>query len=367
MTELAAKGLRDRSDLREAVDAKLGSGAGISVGEAWAMLSNLERVEWIVGEFWFGIRGHNFHLWIQGHAQGDLDGPRWVAAIGRVVETVDPEIGLLMRWTAERGRAVRAEERGEPMFSIVTPVWEPVLDRAVDILFDLIERWPEELVLEDMEAGDPPQRSIALPTEGACRYPGCAVGFTDRATEECLVVASGPHGAQSAAMYALWKHGAPDDELERFYREVPPGGKGMPEALAAWVDFDGSGSALSTEQLDEFRRALDPIAEILGIESSDGAKLHRVKTSKLDGLTEQLEPYGAIRVVTDQSTNFLISLGRALRMDPVLLLVDSADMQTDEEVTMLLHAIWTGHFVVMGGDAPGARTLLKKIEENRPA
>lgn len=367
MLKLGNERLRDRQALRDAVDAKLGRGSHLTPGQAWDALSNLERVEWILGEFWFGIQGHNFHLWIQGQAQRDLDGPRWVAAIGRAAESIDPEIGQLVRWTAERGRAVRAEERGEALISIATSVWEPVLDRAAEVLKNVVERWPEDLELADLEAGDPPVRPIVAPAQDGCRYPGCAVGFTAHATDACSVVAAHPQDARSTVMFALWRHGASEEEIERFDQEMPSGDAELPEALARWVDFDGAGPEVPDAQLDELRRALDPVAQILGVETTDGMQLHRVKMGDFERLAEELKPYGAIRVAPDDEAGFKVRMTSALRMDASMLLVDSFDLQADEEVTLVLHAIWTGSVVILGGNAPGAVKLLQEIEKHRPA
>ena len=41
-------------------------------------------------------------------------------------------------------------------------------------------------------------------------------------------------------------------------------------------------------------------------------------------------------------------------------------MESDEDVTLVLHAIWSGTLVVLGGNAPGARKLIEEIQRHRP-
>lgn len=368
MTHLEPNPVRSRAEVRAAVDEKLGGGMGMSPLEAWKRLSNVERVEWVLGELWFGVNGARFHLWIQGQVERDFDGPRYVAAIGRLIEPEDGEVGALMRWTAERGRAVRMGKRGEALFSVVPLVWEPALERVGDAFKDVVERWPDGLALADLDAGEPHVRSPAAPpaSEGV-RYPGCAVGFTADASERCEWRAERPDVALETALFALWRHGASDAELEELAEQVSQPGLTLGETLAAWVDFDGAGAPPSADTLAAFARSLDPVAGILGIESSREPFLHRVRSERLDELAEKLKPYGGMRVQPTVEATFLIQARRALRVDPYLLLLDSADVRTDEEVSLVCTVIWTGVSVVMGGDSEGAKAVLKKLEESRPS
>lgn len=369
MTTLEPKPVRSQADVRTSVDDKLGSGVGMSPLDAWSQLSNVERVEWVLGEFWYGVNGAHFHLWIQGQAERDFDGPRYVAAIGRVIEEEDAEVGALMRWTAERGRAVRVGERGEALFSIVPLVWEPALERAGDVLKGTIERWPEALELAEMDAGGPYSRDVTAPASSPAgsRYPGCAVGFTEGASDRCDLRAERSDVALETALFALWRHGASDEELEELADQASQPGRSLGETLAAWVDFDGTGAPPTEDALAAFARSCDPVAGILGLESSSQPTLHRVKTEQLDELAEKLKPYGGHRIQPTDEANFLAQARSALRMDPYLVLVDSADVVTDEEVSLVCQVIWTGMTVVMGGDSDGAKAVLKKIEEFGPA
>jgi hypothetical protein len=365
MTRLESNPVRSRADVRAAVDEKLGHGVGMSPFEAWKKLSNVERVEWVLGELWFGVDGARFHLWIQGQAERDFDGPRYVAAIGRLIEAEGGEVGALMRWTAERGRAVRAGERGEALFSIVPLVWEPALERAGAAFKDAVERWPEGLTLADMDAGEAYVRSATAPAPEGVRYPGCVVGFTADASERCEWRAERPDVALETALFALWRHGASDAELEELAEQVSQPGLTLGETLAAWVDFDGAGAPPSADTLAAFARSLDPVAGILGIDSSREPFLHRVRSERLDELAEKLKPYGGMRVQPTEEATFLIQARRVLRLDPYLLLLDSADLTTDEEITLVCTMIWAGVAVVMGGDSEGAKAVLKKLEEAR--
>ena len=360
MMQLEAKSVRSRSDVRASVDEKLGHGEGMSPGEAWKLLSGAERVEWILGELWYGL-SDRYHIWIQSYAERDLDAPKYVACLAHAAQELDPEIAGLMSWTAERARGVRAGERGEALMSLVPLVWDQAMDRAGPVFEALVERWPESVELADLEPAAPIARAGATAAEVGCRFPGVAIGFTEDALPSCELVAPSPGLALETALLGLWRHGVSDDELETFYASAGDAGDRLPELLSVWVSFDGATGAPSPDSLDKFRRSLDPIASILGIESSQGSVLHRVKSERLQGLFEQLEPYGAFLIAPDESANFLIKFRSALRMDPVALFVESGDIETDEDVQLVVNAVWSGTIVVMGGDAPTAARVLEEL------
>lgn len=357
MTTLEATSVREQSDVRAAVDEKLGRGEGTTPGEAWKRLSGVERVEWILGEFWYGLSGP-YHLWIQGQVMGDLDAPRYVAILAELAQALDPETAALMSWTAEQARGVRAEERGEALMSIVPLVWDQALEEAAPVFKALVERWPSGAELDDQQAATPLARALAVPAASGCRFPEVSVGFTEGAAASCDLVAPAPGLAKETALLALWRHGAADKELEAFHSALGEARDRVPEVLAEWVNFDGMGAALDNERFDAFRRSLDPIAAILGIESSRGTILHRVEAERLADLYDQLRPYGAVRIEPDEEASFLVKFRSALRMGPTVALLDSADIETDEDVTLTVNAVWTGTIVVMGGDAPSAQRVV---------
>lgn len=94
----------------------------------------------------------------------------------------------LLRWTAARGAAVRAGERGEALFSVVPLVWSPPWDRVPPWLYGLVERWPADLDPGALPAPGPWAREVVAPREdGGPRYPDCRVAFTDAAAPDCAV------------------------------------------------------------------------------------------------------------------------------------------------------------------------------------
>ncbi len=360
MKQLEANPVRSRSDVRAIVDEKLGHGEGMSPGEAWKLLAGAERVEWLLGEFWYGL-SDRYHIWIQSHAERDLDAPKYIACLAHVAQELDPEVAGLMSWTAERARGVRAGERGEALMSIVPLVWDQAMDRAGPVFEALVERWPDSAELEDFEVAGPLPRPTAAPAEEGCRFPDVAIGFTDDALPSCDVIASSPALAHEAALLGLWRHGASDAELETFSAAAGDAGDFLPELLSVWVSFDGVTGAPDPERMDSFRQSLDPIAAILGIESSRGSILHRVKSERMQGLFEELRPFGAVLIEPDEDANFLLKFRSALRMDPIVILAESSDIETDEHVKLMVSAVWTGTIVVMGGDAPGAERVLEEL------
>src|SRR5689334_3388021 len=187
--------IRDPKSLRERVDAKLGSGTGLSYAEARALLSPAERVEWALGECLFAMLDRRFHIWVQGWClDGPVDGPAVVAAIAEATRPLDGVVADLLRWTSLRGVWARTGERKEALFNVVPEVWHGAWDRVVPFVKAVSSRWPEDADPFELPAPPPWSRSA---------------GFT----KPRLVFLHGATVLESAA-HALWAAGASEDDLD---------------------------------------------------------------------------------------------------------------------------------------------------------
>jgi hypothetical protein len=312
-------------------------------------------VEWLLGELLVQLADARFHVWIQRFAEGPLDGPGLVARIAEAGRGIDSEVAELLLWTAGRGAAVRDGDRGEALFSVVPLVWTPAWPEVSVFARAVVERWPSNL--DPSALGAPTSsRAVTEPDEqGRVRYPGCAVGFTP-AGASCATRARGDPIATAA--HALWRAGASDDELDAFFWETGDAGRQLPEVLARWVLFDGDGG--DRGRFDALRRELDPLAEALGVETTDGELVVRVED--VDAMESRLASLPAVRVRTSPGKHLSAGLRAALRAGPDVILVEAADIASDEDARALLQVARTGHILVVGGASERLKAVIASGE-----
>lgn len=356
--------LRERAAVRASVDAKWEQ--GMEIPETWTQLTPPERVEWFLGELLVCLLDFRFHIWIQGFIDpGRLpeDCPRLLAALAEVGRPLDDEVAELLRWTAERAEGVRDGTGGEGVMSVVPLVWSAVwTGRVPEFAYALVERWPADLDPTAIEPG-PWARTVVAPHEGeGPRYPECRVGYTGRAVGCALQAAPHASAIAETTAYALWRAGASNAELNRFFFDDSGAGRQLPEACARWVCFDGDGG--DPERFDLLRRALDPLASLLGVEHTEGSLVVRAAADDLEGLQARLGEFcSARRAEPSAEGDLAASVRSLLRMDVDVILVDAADVSTEEHVEALFQSACVGVIVVLGGDAPLLDSLWARLAE----
>ncbi len=308
--------IRDPKSLRERVDAKLGTGTGMSFGEARALLSPAERMEWALGECLFAMLDRRFHIWVQGWClDGPVDGPAVVAAVAEAARPLDGVIADLLRWTSLRGVWARTGERKEALFNVVPEVWHGAWDRVVPFVKALSSRWPEDVDPFDLPAPSPWSRPA---------------GFT----RPRLVFLDGATVLESAA-HALWAAGASEDDLDDFYRDA---GKDLEQAVVGRVDCDAAA-------LHHLLNPADPLAGALGIPQIAFPSVHVVPVEQEGKILRAAEGWNHAVV----RPPFRDAARSALRRDPDLLIAWTRDLAPGD-LELVLTILQTGHAMLFLGN-----------------
>jgi hypothetical protein len=307
--------IRDPKSLRERVDAKLGTGSGMSFEEARALLSPAERMEWALGECLFAMLDRRFHIWVQGWClEGPVDGPAVVAAIAEAVRPLDGVIADLLRWTSLRGVWARTGERKEALFNVVPEVWHGAWDRVVPFVKAVSSRWPEDVDPFELPAPPPWSRPSAT---GRPR----------------LVFLDGATVLESAA-HALWAAGASEDDLDDFYRDA---GKDLEQAVIRRVDCDAAA-------LHALLNPADPLADALGIPQIGFPSVHVVPVEQEGRILRAAEGWNHVVL----RPPFRDAARMALRRDPDLLIAWTRDL-APEDMELVLTVLQTGHAMLFFG------------------
>lgn len=359
--------LRTYESVRERIDAKLGDGIGLGAGEAASRLAPDEHAVWVLDNLLGCLWDHRFHIWDQGFAGRDYDGPAALAALAEAARDLDPVVADLLRWTARWNRT-----RGIPLVSVVPYVWEPAFPRAKRFLFALAERWPAEGPSpRELPAPAPWARPELAPAATGVRFPTVRIGFTAKGAACPVRLADderGPEAALRRVLFELWTAGAPDASLDDLFHESGElaRSKKEPELYARWVSLDGDGG--DPARLEELRERFypqHPIARFAGVPELPSGPVLLVESADLDTLEPHLtRPYERVRATAERPATLVVR--SLLRMDPDWLMVEAADLAPDDW-DMLLQAHWTGHGIIVGGRGPAVDAFAAKLREHGEA
>jgi hypothetical protein len=250
---------------------------------------------------------------------------RAVAALAEAGRAVDGHVADLLRWATD----ARTERGGD------ANVWGGAWGQVGAFLVQLVERWTDDL------------EPAALPAPGAWARPPEAVAQVE------LGEAPRPSEAVGKAAWALWRAGASDAALATFAGEASRDRDHLPETLARWLTLTDHGD------LDALRRLLfppEPLAVELGLDRLTLPLLARRPLDRL-GPVEALLRSGALHAIRIDGDAVPLLLRAALRQDPDVLLVDARAVAPGD-VELLLHALYTGHGVVLFGDSEAADALV---------
>lgn len=332
--------LRGPRELRERVDAKLGSGSGLSMTEARDRLSPAERIEWALGECLISMLDRRFHLWVQGWClERGVDGPAALAAIAEEGRGIDGVVADLLRWTALRGAWARSGERPDALFSVVPEVWLGAWDRVKAFAEAISARWPEEL--------DPFAMTAPAPWSRAGRKGPIRPDWGAEPAYESAV---------ETAAHALWAGGASEDELDGFFRESS-GSADLPAVLARWVE-------IAPEEQGRLRAAIhppDPVAGLFGLDKIAFPSLLRVPEAREAEARGAAAHYRYVSLEPSADRPFGLALRSALRQDPDLLVARAGDVGASD-LDLLITAMETGHAVLLIGDGPSVPLLLERAK-----
>lgn len=334
--------VRTYEEVRLAIDSKLGSGVGLSSGEASRRLEPVEHVVWALDNLLACLFDFRLHVWNQSFTGPGYDGPRIVSAIAREARELDPLIADLLLWTAEW-----VKSRPVAMVCMVPELWALQALAARRFLFRVAERWP---ALTDPAAlGEPPPFS-----RPELRVP--RLGFTPRGAScpaQCPPAEQTREGVFRAVAWVLWQTGAADQHLEDFFGQYFSSDADEVDVVCRFVSFDGDGG--DEERKASLRRVLHPmhpLAEWLGLEQVPALALLLV-----DSLEEVSSRLAGWSSRTLEGPDVAQSARVALRNDPDVLLVEAAALEP-KDVRLLVQAAETGHLVVVAGRSRGVDALL---------
>ena len=358
--ELHPTPLRHRRTVRESVDQKLGYGYDCTYLQAWNALSNVERVEWMLGELLVGLRDFRLHIWHQNFVDGERANPDWVSiyeALAEVGRPLGEETADLLRWTVARAR------KGVALASVIPPVWSHSWEPVADWAYSLVERWPEECDPAHLEEVDAYHRQLTAPRKEAPYYPEAKLAVTEMAAADCIFHCPVVNldALMDSASYALWKVGADDDQLDKFYFGVSRAPGTLAREIAEWVNFDGDGG--SEPRFESVRSRLDPLASILGLESSEGQFCALTSEGTFDGLEAALKDYPMVRLREGDEVSLERQLFAALRSDVDIILVRSQDVKDEKVWDTLKQAALTGHLLIFEGESKPCRALMDELSE----
>lgn len=305
--------------LREEIDAALGDGLGLDPKVAVARLSPAAHTVWVLDNLLADLFDFRLHLWDQTFADRGYDGVRVVSAIAEQQREVDPLVADLLRWTMRWKSSV-----GIALSSLPPELWVLHARAARHFLLTVAEKWPREVAPDALPMPAPWAR-VALP--GPVR-----VSFPPEHRNRS--------GVFRVALDALWRQGAPDEALQRFFEDYFARGEQEVEVLRRFVSFDES---------DDAMRALihppDALALFLGLERLVFPALVRVAT--LDEVRPHLTQVHAVLV---QGDDVSAGLRSALRQDPDVLLLDAGRLGA-ADLELLSAALDTGHLIIAAGDS----------------
>lgn len=338
--------VRSYEAVREAIDSKLGSGVGLLARDAAVKLEPVEHVVWALDNLLACLFEFRLHIWDQGFAGPDYDGPRVIAGIARAARASDPVIAELLLWTC---RWVRT--RGVPMVSVVPEVWARHAEAARRFLLDVAARWPETL---DPVSLAPGTFERALSTESI------GIGFTSRGAScavQCAAADQHREGVFRAVVTALWQGGASDQTLDDFFSAYFDTGTEEVEVVCRFVSFDGDGG--DAERKAALQAAIRPVSRLakrLGVAEVPMPSVIRFSArSELDGLLDDW------RVVHCEGPSLSDSVRSALRMDPDALTLDATLLLPGDDA-LLQSAVYTGHLLIAVGDSPVMEALLRSLQ-----
>ncbi|HVE42004.1 MAG TPA: hypothetical protein VNM14_19065 [Planctomycetota bacterium] len=335
--------LRGPRELRERVDAKLGSGTGITMAEARDRLSPAERVEWVLGECLVTMLDRRFHLWVQGWCLDlAMDGPAAIAAVAEAARPLNPLVADLLRWTSLRGVWARTGERKEALINVVPEVWLGAWDGVPAFMAALASRWPEDADPFALPAPAPWSRA-QRPSSGSPRYPGVRPSWGKEPRPDTVL---------ETACHALWAGGATEDDLDAFFFEMR--GELVP-VLARWVGSDPA----ELEALNVALHPPDPLAIALGIEKMSFPMLAVRPADREAEFLAAAAAYHHVVLDVTPERSFAQAARSALRMDPDLVVARANDVG-ENDAPMLLTTLETGHAVLILGESPSIADLKER-------
>jgi hypothetical protein len=339
--------MRSYEAVREGIDARLGSGVGLSAAQAALELTPVEHVVWALDNLLANLFEFRLHLWHQGFTGAEYDGVRIISVIAEQARSIDPLIADLLRWTARW-----VATRSVPMASLVPELWAAHGKAAQRFLMEVAATWPEALHPASLPE---PAPFVRVPSSGPV-----AVGFTPAGATcaaQCPVADQHREGVFRAVLSALWQAGAEDQTLDDFFAAYFQHEVEEVEVVCRFISFDGDGG--DDERKAALQRSIRPISKLakwLGVASVPLPAIIRVDSlGQLDGLLDDW------RAEWCEGPSLLESARRALRTDPDAIVLDAALLQPGQ-AEWFVNVPFTGHLLVAAGESVVKDELVRKAD-----
>jgi hypothetical protein len=288
---------------------------------------------------------------------------RVLAALTRMHAELDPDMAAVLMETFHQVERCNGEPGALPRY-LDALLWERPL-RRVGFGLAVAARWDANADPFTLSPQWDPPRPVLAPVEGPVRYPGVAVGLTERGAHLDVRMENFDTfdflNVRGAVARGLWRAGATDEELERFLSEADDERKNLGEVCARWICFDGDGG--DAARFQHIREVLYPPDPFLSWfpETKDWHGLFSLPKDFIERVEQNLKDMNYHRL--NQPAAELRNAARAaLRWDPdaIGVLQGETLCAADGEVfELLVQAALTGHRVIVFGLSDAARQALQ--------
>ncbi|MDY7229589.1 hypothetical protein [Hyalangium rubrum] len=288
---------------------------------------------------------------------------RVLAALTRMHAALDPDMASVLLETFQQVERCNGEPGALPRH-LDALLWERPL-RRVGFGLAVAARWDADAdPFQLTPQWDPPRPTLA-PVEGPVRYPGVAVGLTERGAHLDVRMENFDTfdflNVQGAVVRGLWRAGATDAELERFLRETDDDRKHVGEVCARWVSFDGDGG--DAARFQRIRDVLYPPDPFLSWfpEVKGWHGLFSLPKDFIERVEKGLKGTNYHRL-EQPAAELRDAVRAALRWDPdaIGVLQGETLSPADADVLeLLVNAALTGHRVIVFGLSDAARQALQ--------
>jgi hypothetical protein len=345
--------VRSRTALAARVEEKLKASTGPA--DVLARLDPPECVAWLLDRVFRQLRDESFYLRSNTFADTPVDLPAFLGAVADVSQPVDGLVAELLRWTAHRVTLhlqptdwSRRPVEDSLKATFVPDVWHHVFERVDPFFTAVVERWPEDLDPLRHPASPYVPRPLLPPTDGACRYPSVAVGFT-AAGAHCAVRCAEPPTwtkTTSSVVFALWQAGVSDTEQHEFMCDFEESDPNFFDLVSRWVRVDGA--------------AADPLMNgRLTKEILRPPLLRRYELEEWPQLLLVDDDFAAV-AIPFEGESFRVSLKAASYLAAEALVVD-ADRLTRAVMPMFIEVATRTKLMVLAGKGRGHRLALEAL------
>jgi hypothetical protein len=288
---------------------------------------------------------------------------RVLAALTRAHAALDPDMASVLLDTFQQVERCNGDPGALPRY-LDALLWERPL-RRVDFGLAVAARWDAEADPFTLVPQWDPPRPVLAPTEGPVRYPGVAVGLTERGAHLDVRMEDFDTfdflNIRGAVVRGLWRAGATDEELARFLLEADEDRKHLAEVCARWISFDGDGGDASRfQRIQDALYPPDPLVPWFP-EVKDWHGLFSMPKDLIEPVQQRMKGTN-YRVLEQPAAELLEALRAALRWDPDAVGVLQGESLSAADVNVLeflVNAALTGHRMIVFGLSDAAKQALQ--------